>query len=390
MGSDMKGLQCVPVATESLKAGCTTEIGDIRGIGGLVGSGRRPPPSADDADSGSRPSSCGRSHAESLTRGGTRRGPVPDREWPRDFKDRLTSPLPSRRDIWKILRAGGFRNTAIKLEHAKSIPRGDGKLPGLRGGQASVTWVGHATFLVRLGGLNILTDPVWSERLPGRSRRMSPPGIAWDDLPKIDAVVISHNHYDHQDKPTLRRLPRDTHLFVPGASAPWFRKLGFANVTELDWWESAAHGGVTFDFVPAHHWSRRGVRDICRHLWGGWVLTAGKRRVYFAGDTGYGHWFKEIGQRYPNIDVALMPIGAYAPRWFMRPVHTDPDEAIRATSDLGARNMACMHWGTFVLTQEPLMEPLDRVRVAWGKTGRPREQLWDLAVGETRILAPQD
>jgi L-ascorbate metabolism protein UlaG (beta-lactamase superfamily) len=288
--------------------------------------------------------------------------------------------------MWKILRQGGFRNTAIKQRDGQRVPRGGSVLPPLQDGQASVTWIGHATYLVRIGGLAILTDPVWSERLPGRSKRMSPPGIAWERLPLIDAVVISHNHYDHQDRATLKRLPKSTAMFVPGASAPWFRSLGFSNVTELDWWESATYKGVQFDFVPAHHWSRRGLFDACRHLWGGWILSAPGKRVYFAGDTGYGHWFKEIGANYSGIDVALMPIGAYAPRWFMKPVHTDPDEAIQASIDVGARNMGCMHWGTFVLTQEPLMEPLERVRAAWEKLGRPHEQLWDLGVGESRVF----
>lgn len=312
-----------------------------------------------------------------------------DRAWPKDFKDRLTSPLPGRREMWRILREGGFKGDGKQPQDASKVPRGDGLLPTLRPGESSLSWVGHATYLVRTGGLNILTDPVWSAALPGRSRRLTAPGIAWDDLPRIDAVTISHNHYDHQDKGTLRRLPRDTPLFVPGASANWFRRLKFTNVTELDWWESASLGGVQFDFVPAHHWSRRGLRDSCRHLWGGWVMTSKDHRVYHAGDTGYGHFFQEIGKRYAGIDASMMPIGAYAPRWFMKPVHTDPDEAIQAHLDAGGGVMATMHWGTFVLTAEPFLQPLERVRAAWGKSGLPRDRLWDLALGETRVLSPR-
>lgn len=311
---------------------------------------------------------------------------VADRAWPKDFKDRLTSPLPTTAMMWQILREGGFKGDGRQHLEAHKIPRGDGLLPTPEKGQSSITWVGHASFVIRTGGLTILTDPVWSNGLPGRSKRMTPPGIAWSDLPKVDAVVISHNHYDHQDKATLRRLPRDTPLFVPGASARWFHKLGFTIVHELDWWEGVNLRGVRFDFVPSHHWSRRGLRDACRHLWGGWVISSDSHRLYFAGDTGYGHFFKQIGERYPDIDVALMPIGAYAPRWFMKPVHTDPDEAIQATADVGAPRMATMHWGTFTLTQEPLMEPLERIREAWARTGRPREALWDLGVGESRVF----
>ncbi len=306
--------------------------------------------------------------------------------WPKDFKDRLTHPLPSLSHMWKILHEGGFRGDGKQAQDAHKVPRGDGRLPKLKPGQSSVTWVGHATFLVRTGGLAILTDPVWSPKLPGRSRRLTEPGLKWEDLPPIDAVVVSHNHYDHQDKWTLRKLLKQTPMLVPGASAPWFRKLGFTDVRELDWHESTEVKGVRFDFVPSHHWSRRGLMDSCRHLWGGWVMTSKDHRLYHAGDTGYGHFFKEIGARYPGIEVAMLPVGAYAPRWFMKPVHTDPDEAIQALADLGAKRMATMHWGTYVLTAEPFLEPLERTRAAWAKSGRPKADLWDLALGETRVI----
>lgn len=313
---------------------------------------------------------------------------MPDRVWPKDFKDRLTHPLPGLSHMWKIVREGGFQGDGKQRHDAAKVPRGDGKLPRLKSGQSSLTWVGHATYLVRTGRLNILADPVWTDKLPGpRSARLTAPGLRFEDLPPIDAVVISHNHYDHQDKPTLLRLPKDTPMLVPGASAPWFKTLGFTDVRELDWWESTQVKGVRFDFVPSHHWSRRGLFDTCRHLWGGWVITSDDHRLYHAGDTGYGPYFGEIGRRYPGIDAAMLPIGAYAPRWFMKPVHTDPDECIQAMADLGARRMATMHWGTFVLTAEPFLEPMERTRAAWSKTGRPQADLWDLALGETRVLA---
>lgn len=260
-------------------------------------------------------------------------------------------------------------------------------LPAVGAAGYAVTWVGHATFVIRAGGVTILTDPVWSRRIPGVAPRLTPAGVPWDALPPVDAVLISHNHYDHLDAPTVQRLPRSTPILVPAGLARWFRRRGFTSVTELDWWESHTVEGVRFDFVPAHHWSRRTLTDTCRSLWGGWVLTAADgMRIYFAGDTGYGHWFDEIGARYPGINLALLPVGAYEPSWFMRPIHTNPEEAVRACDEVGAARMVPMHWGTFILSSEPLIEPLERTAKAWAAAGRPREHLWDLAVGETRAL----
>ncbi|WP_246366438.1 MBL fold metallo-hydrolase [Nonomuraea rhodomycinica] len=272
------------------------------------------------------------------------------------------------------------------LGDADLIPvRRQGGLPRPDAGRTMVTWVGHSTFVVQIGGLTILTDPVWSRKIPGVRGRLTPPGVAWSDLPKIDAVVISHNHYDHLDAPTVRRLPRDTPMFVPARLKPWFDRRGFTDVTELDWWESATVGGVTLDFVPAHHWSRRGVFDTCRTLWGGWVIG---RSVYFAGDTGYGERLAQIGERYPGLDLALMPVGGYDPHWFAKAAHVNPAEAVRGCLDVGARRMATMHWGTFVLSSEPLTAPVEQARAEWEAHGLAREDLWDLAVGESRAFTP--
>ncbi len=307
-----------------------------------------------------------------------------ERVWPETFTDRLTTPLPSWGDMVRLMRTGGFRGTR---EGADRVPIVRTGLPIAAREQTMVTWVGHATYVLQTGGLTILTDPIWSDTMPGIPRRFTPPGVDWSDLPRIDAVLISHNHYDHLDAPTIRRLPRDTPIFVPAALGEWFTRRGFVDVTELDWWESASLVGVDFDFVPAHHWSRRGLGDTCKSLWGGWVITGEDgNRIYFAGDTGHGHWMAEIGQRYPGIDLALMPIGAYEPDWFMRPVHMNPEEAVEACADLGAPRMASMHWGTFMMTREPVLQPLERVRAAWAATDRPREDLWDLAIGESRPL----
>ncbi|WP_324787994.1 MBL fold metallo-hydrolase [Streptomyces sp. H51] len=310
------------------------------------------------------------------------------RVWPRTFHDRLTAPLPGLKAMARFAREGAIRPTRESLVDIPLIPVEPAPLPRIDARTVAVSWAGHASWVVRIGGLTVLTDPVWSRRILGTPARITPVGIPWSELSRVDAVVISHNHYDHLDAPTLRRLPRDTPVFVPAGLGGWFRRRRFTAVTELDWWEAAELDRVRFDFVPAHHWSKRTLTDTCHSLWGGWVLTAPDgQRVYFAGDTGYGHWFSRIGQRYPGIDLALLPIGAYDPRWWLSDVHCDPEEAVRAVRDLGARRMAPMHWGTFVLSAEPVLEPLTRVLAAWEKAGLDRADLWDLPVGGSRVLA---
>jgi L-ascorbate metabolism protein UlaG (beta-lactamase superfamily) len=287
-----------------------------------------------------------------------------------------------------VVRECVTRPPARTLKDVASLPYVRGAVPQAGPGTVSVTWAGHASWVIRIGGLTVLTDPVWSRRIPATPARVTPVGVPWEELPPVDAVVISHNHYDHLDAPTLERLPRGTDLLVPAGLAPWCRRRGFTRVTELDWWEATELSGVRFDFVPAHHWSRRTLTDACRSLWGGWVLSdAAGRRVYFAGDTGYGPYFREIGHAHPGIDLALLPIGAYAPRRLLGRVHTDPQEAVRAFTDVGAAAMAPMHWATFLLSREAPLEPMTRLLAAWEAAGLAREALWDLPVGGSRVLA---
>lgn len=216
----------------------------------------------------------------------------------------------------------------------------------------AVTWVGHSTFAIHDRDDVVLTDPHWGARalLP---RRLSPPGLPLAAVAAAAFAVLSHNHYDHLDSWTVRQLPVSIDWYVPLGLGPWLRRRTAARVVELDWWQSARRGRWTLTCLPAQHWSNR--LDMARNssLWCGWLLDSGQRRYYFAGDSAYFHGFTEIGRRFPGIDVALLPIGAYEPRWFMRAQHMNPAEAWRAFGDLGARQLVAMHWGAFDLTDEP-------------------------------------
>jgi L-ascorbate metabolism protein UlaG (beta-lactamase superfamily) len=298
----------------------------------------------------------------------------------RSFADRLTGPLPGPPQFFRLWREGGFAGATLGVSRIPVAARAPLPLS-----DDWLAWLGHASFLLRLGGLTVAVDPVLSARILGAGQRFTPPGL--ERLPPLGLLLISHNHYDHLDAPTLRPLSRDTPVVAPAGLGRWFRYRGFSTVTELDWWESVRVGAVEVTFVPAHHWSRRCLFDHCATLWGGFVLTAvGGPRVYHAGDSAYGTFFAEIGSRYPGIDVAMLPVGAYAPRWFMQNMHMDPEEAVQAAYEVGARVMVPMHWGTFWLSSEPALEPIERTRAAWATAGRHRADLWDLAVGESRPL----
>lgn len=256
----------------------------------------------------------------------------------------------------------------------------------------SVTWIGHATLLVRLGGLNVLTDPHFSERASPVSfagpKRHHPPGVALEDLPEIDVVVISHSHYDHLDVDSVRRLHARygdmLRFLVPLGLKPWFAELGIDSVSEFDWWEHVDLNGVRFTLTPAQHWSARSLFDRNQTLWGGWAIRAPEFNLLFIGDTGYSQDFAEIGRRLGPFDLAAIPIGAYAPRWFMRMQHVDPVEAVRIHQDLGARQSLGVHWGTFEMSDESLDEPPRELAVARRAAGLADEDFFVLKVGETR------
>lgn len=251
-----------------------------------------------------------------------------------------------------------------------------------------LTWIGHASFLVQLGGRSVLIDPVMSATLGGLVPRNVAPGLSWMGLPaRIDMVLITHDHRDHMDTPTLRTLGTEVLFVVPEGLGRWFKRAGLRRVKEMVWWEQAELEGVNVTFVPSQHWSRRALLDANQSWWGGYVLERGGMRVYHSGDTGWFEGFEMIRQRVGGeIQAAMLPIGAYAPRWFMRHQHMDPDEAVRAFQALGARQFVGMHWGTFKLTDEPLTEPPQRLARAWAAQNLPESRCQLPAIGQTLDL----
>lgn len=253
-----------------------------------------------------------------------------------------------------------------------------------------VTFINHATVLVQIGPYNLLTDPVWSERVsPFRNlgpRRVRAAGVALADLPPIDVVLLSHDHYDHMDLATLRYLEKRDHPHVVTGlgNAAILHANGLRHVTELDWWQAVQHHDLKIHFTPAQHFSGRGMRDRDLTLWGGlWVETeAGS--LFFAGDTGYGQHFKEIAKRLGQPRLALLPIGAYEPRWFMSPVHMNPEDAVLAHRDLGARESLAIHFNTFQLTDESIGQPVIDLVAALDKHGMDAASFLVLKEGEGR------
>lgn len=252
----------------------------------------------------------------------------------------------------------------------------------------SLTWVGHSTFLVRMDGMTFLTDPVFSERASPVSfagpKRAVVPGVPIDALPPVDFVTLSHDHYDHTDIESVRMLAARGALFVvPLEMGELVESVG-GKVIELDWWQSVEVGKVRVHCVPAQHFSGRSLTDGGKRLWAGWVVEGPTRRFYHAGDTGYFDGFAEIGRRFGSMDLAAIPIGAYAPASIMRPVHLDPEEAVRAALDVRAHRVVGMHFGTFELTDEPMGEPPWRFHSAAYRAGLEAGRAWTLNIGETR------
>ena len=232
-----------------------------------------------------------------------------------------------------------------------------------------ITWIGHATFLIQIGGMNILTDPIFGSSSVIFSRLL-PPGIPFEKLPPIDAVIISHNHYDHLDESTIMRIKKihNSTFFVPQGDKEWFTTRGITDVHECMWWDMHTVDParwVRITFLPAHHWSGRTLFNINKSLWGSWMIEYDNYRIYFAGDTAWGDHFKQINDHFGPIDVVLLPIGPCEPHDWMQSSHINAEQAGEAALLLNARHMIAMHWGTFGFGLDHFTLPIDRINAWW-------------------------
>ncbi|HEU4730005.1 MAG TPA: MBL fold metallo-hydrolase [Kofleriaceae bacterium] len=300
------------------------------------------------------------------------------------FDERATRPVRGPGDIlrWKLGRKEPRPDDFAALDALRPAVAGGGG-EALASGAPVAVWIGHATWAMRLAGKLIVTDPIWSPSIGGAVRRLVSPGVELAGMPAIDIVLVSHDHRDHMDLPTIRRLPDDALYVVPLGNAP---RLGKPRVVELDWWQTHEVGELAITLVPARHWSMRMPWNRNATLWGGFVIRGPEGVAYHSGDTAWGEHFAEIGARVGPIDWAMLPIGGYSPRWFMEPQHIDPDEAGRAFEALGARHLLAMHWGTFKLTDEAIGEPPARLRAYWGARALDPARLWIVDPGEPRRL----
>ena len=264
--------------------------------------------------------------------------------------------------FWQVLK---WKLTTDAAEWPTHLPNKVYPLPAVAPtDKAVLTFINHATFLVRFQNLTVLTDPIFSKRASPFSfmgpKRARDPGVALEELPPVDVVIISHNHYDHLDIESLRKLDAKFHplFLVPLGDEKLLKENGIQNVREMDWWQTQQVKEVKIHFTPAKHWSARGLFDKCESLWGSYLIEAPEMKVYFGGDTGYSTHFTELKEKLGSPQVALLPIGAYEPRYFMKFAHMNPEEAVQAHLDLGAPLSIGMHLGTFQLTDEGIDDPL--------------------------------
>jgi N-acyl-phosphatidylethanolamine-hydrolysing phospholipase D len=306
---------------------------------------------------------------------------------------RNTNPAFTPPSVWDRMRFIPSRTWATTFHpRTANLPRVENDGSALMNNRtaATVTWVGHSTLLIQLNGVNILTDPHWSDRASpvtfAGPKRLMPPGVPFENLPPIALVLISHDHYDHLDVETVRRLAQRHHpvFFVPLGLKAWFAEIGITQVEELNWWESRRVKGLTVTCLPAQHFSGRTLWDRNRRLWSSWAVAGDTKRVFYAGDTGYYEVFKEIGNRLGPFDLAAVPIGAYLPRVIMRMTHLTPEEALQLFADIRGQRFVAIHWGTFDMTEEPIEEPPRRLEAEAKRLGLDLTKVWVLKHGETR------
>ncbi|MGS0934068.1 MBL fold metallo-hydrolase [Bacillus velezensis] len=285
------------------------------------------------------------------------------------------------RDMLKWMKERREKSKDLSENIPKAVTR-DVRDVSVNRTETAITWIGHSSFLIQIQGLNIMTDPVWARRM-GFQKRLTEPGYELSELPDIDAVLISHGHYDHLDFPSIKKLRGNPDFYVPAGLKKLFNKKGRKKVHEMNWWDRFEMRGVNISFVPAQHWTRRTLWDTDTSHWGGWVIESENgESIYFAGDTGYFEGFKEIGERF-RIKAALMPIGAYEPEWFMQVSHINPEDAVKAFLELKADSFIPMHYGAFRLADDTGPEALSRLHGEWDRLALPPENLKALALGET-------
>lgn len=290
------------------------------------------------------------------------------------------------KSFWTVLK---WKFTSEASEWPESVPNSNYTLPPLETNKAVVTFINHASFLIQLPGVNVLTDPIYSERASpvkfAGPKRVRAPGLGFEMLPPIDVVVISHNHYDHLDLDTLKRLDGKYHplFLVPLGDEKLLKNAGIQNVKEMDWWDEVQVKDLKIIFTPSKHWSARGLFDKCDSLWGSFMLDHSGSKIYFGGDTGYGTHFSKIQERIGAPRLALLPIGAYEPRWFMKAFHMNPQEALKAHVDLGSELSIGMHLGTFQLTDEAYDEPIKALHAGREEMNISPEKFLVLDQGES-------
>ncbi len=267
---------------------------------------------------------------------------------------------PSRRPANGLKEVGEYGRTRNpdKWRFVADAEHENRNVPSPKEDRIQYTFINHSTFLIHIAGLNILTDPIWSERCSpfqwAGPKRMRPPGIAFENLPHIDLVLLSHNHYDHLDKNTIKRLVKKYNptFIAPLGLSHLLHKYGCKEVHELDWWKETNYKQLKIKATPANHFSSRGIFDRDKTLWAGYIISTDKEKIYYAGDTGYSEVFKTIGQKEGPFDLSFIPIGAYLPKWFMSPIHISPDQSVLVHQDVKSKRSVAMHFGTFPLADD--------------------------------------